>query len=128
MSRRTVTATLVAASALFLASCGGDDDAATGAPLGGDRAGAALRVVAEDISFPSDTYEAGAGDVDVIYENEGSIEHTLLIEGVDDFKLTVTSNGDIDQGSVALDPGEYTIYCDVAGHREAGMEATLEVA
>jgi uncharacterized cupredoxin-like copper-binding protein len=51
-----------------------------------------------------------------------------VIEGVDGFKLDVPTNGDVDEGSVDLQSGEYTIYCDVPGHRNAGMEATLEVA
>lgn len=84
-------------------------------------------MLAEDISFPSDTYQAAAGTIQVTYENVGSIVHTLVIEDVDDFKLTVNSNGDVDEGSVDLEPGTYDMYCDVPGHRQAGMEATLEV-
>ena len=86
-----------------------------------------LLVLAEDISFPSGTYRAAAGTVQVTYENVGSIVHTLVIEDVDDFKLTVNSNGDVDEDSVDLEPGTYDMYCDVPGHRRAGMEATLEV-
>jgi uncharacterized cupredoxin-like copper-binding protein len=50
-----------------------------------------------------------------------------LIEGVDGFKLDVAGKGDVDEGSVRLAPGTYTMYCDVAGHRQAGMHATIEV-
>lgn len=114
--------------ALAVSACGGDDDDA--ATPAGDRGsgGSELTVIAEDISFPEDTYQAGAGTIDVVYENEGVIEHTLLVDGVDDFKLTVESRGDVDEGSVELDAGTYTIYCDVPGHREGGMEADLEVS
>ena len=114
----------------MLGACGGDDDTTAAPDEVGDNGagGGELTVIAEDISFPSETYQAEAGTIDVVYENEGSIEHTLVIEDVEDFKLTVTSNGDVDEGTVELDAGTYTVYCDVAGHREAGMEATLEVS
>jgi len=113
---------------LAVSACGGDDDdAATPAGDSGG-GGSELTVIAEDIAFPEDTYQADAGTIDVVYENEGAIEHTLLVEGVDDFELLVESNGDVDEGSVELDAGTYTIYCDVPGHQEGGMEATLEVS
>lgn len=127
MSRRNAMVPLLAAVALVLSACGGDDDT-TATPDGNGAGGGELTVIAEDISFPAETYQAEAGTVDVVYENEGSIEHTLVIEDVEDFKLTVSSNGDVDEGTVELDAGTYTIYCDVAGHQEAGMEATLEVS
>lgn len=123
--RRAVTLTLAAAS-LSLAACGGTDDTAETTAAATDEAGS-LTVLAEDISFPSDTYQATAGTSQITYENVGSIVHTLVIEDVDDFKLTVNSNGDVDEGSVNLEPGTYDLYCDVPGHRQAGMEATLEV-
>ena len=84
-------------------------------------------VVAEDIGFASSDYTADAGPVGFVYRNDGVIGHTLLIEGVDGFKLEVAATGDVDEGSVDLAAGQYTIYCDVAGHRDAGMEAVLEV-
>jgi uncharacterized cupredoxin-like copper-binding protein len=57
--------------------------------------------------------------------NDGTVAHTLLVKGVSGFKLEV---GDEDEGTVELEPGEYTLYCDVAGHEAAGMVATLTVS
>lgn len=68
-----------------------------------------------------------AGPVHITYRNEGTIEHTLVIEGVDGFKLDVRAEGDVDHGSVTLRPGTYTVYCDIPGHRRAGMHAVLTV-
>lgn len=120
-----VAVALAVLSLAALTGCGGDDDSDAAS---GGASGDAVDVVAQDIKFPSDTYEATAGAVDVAYRNEGSITHTLVIDGVDGFKLEVAGNGDTDEGTVDLGAGTYTLYCDVAGHREAGMEATLEVS
>jgi uncharacterized cupredoxin-like copper-binding protein len=111
-------------AAIALGSCGGDDAASEPAPEGV----AGIEVVARDIEFGESKYVTNSGDVQLRYVNEGSIAHTLLIDDVDGFKLEVAANGDEDQGSLELQPGTYTLFCDVAGHREAGMEATLEVS
>ena len=119
---------LLVALGLF-AACGGDDD-------GGDRAAppdlgetdATIEVLAEDISFPEDVYESPAGRVGFVYENVGNIRHTLLIEGVDDFELDVSKKGDVDAGAVDLEPGTYVLFCDIPGHRPAGMVAELVVS
>lgn len=107
---------------------GGDDGLSTGdsggANGGGD--GGTVTVVAEDsLSFDRDAYTASAGDVTFNYDNDGNLTHTLLVDGVDDFELRVTSGGDTDEGTLQLDAGEYRIYCDVPGHES--MEATLTV-
>ena len=36
-------------------------------------------------------------------------------------------NGETSTGSISLEPGRYILYCDVAGHRDSGMEAQLLV-
>ena len=60
-------------------------------------------------------------------ESEGGL-HTLVFDGgkVPGFKLEASS-GESDELKVDLKPGEYTIYCDIPGHREAGMEGTITV-
>jgi plastocyanin len=85
-----------------------------------------VTVVAQDsLSFDRDEYTAGAGEVTIDYENGGNMTHTLLIDGVDDFKLSVAASGDTDEGTVELEPGDHRIYCDIPGHES--MEATLTV-
>lgn len=132
MRRPIVFLSAVVLGALAIGACGDDDEpsAAGGGPSetsGGAGDGSSLEVVAHDIRFDAERYEVAAGPVEVRYRNEGSINHTLVIEGVDGFELEVTSNGDVDEGTVELEADTYTIYCSVPGHREAGMEATLVV-
>ncbi len=124
VSRRALGAALVLTSlAPAIGGCG-DDDSSTGStpPIDAD-----VTVVAKDISFPQKQFTADAGPVDIAYRDDGHIPHTLKIEGVDDFELRVNSHGDVDEATVDLSPGEYTIYCDIPGHRAAGMEGTLTV-
>lgn len=118
----------VVAAALAIGGCGDGEDGASAPTVGvsGD-AGDVLDLIAEDIDFDDDAYAVTAGTVPVTYRNEGSIIHTLVIEDVDGFKLEVESNGDVDEGSIELEAGEYVLFCDVPGHRAAGMEATLRV-
>jgi plastocyanin len=130
--RLTLIGALVITAAV-LAACGGDDDdgsgsdgLSTGSGDGGGGGGAPVTVVAQDsLRFDHEDYTASAGEVTIDYENGGNLTHTLLIDGVDDFKLTVSANGDIDEGTAGLEPGDYRIFCDIPGHES--MEATLTV-
>lgn len=62
------------------------------------------------------------------YRNAGNIAHSLVLEDVEGSRLEVNANGDEDRAAVELDAGTYTLYCDIPGHREGGMEAPLEVS
>jgi hypothetical protein len=128
--RPTPRLTLVLALALApaLAACGGDDGGGGG---GGGGLGAnvenAVRVTASDpFDYDRERYSADAGEVAFELTNDGNTNHSLLIDG-EDFELVVDKEGDVDSGSIELEAGEYTIYCDVAGHRAGGMEADLKV-
>jgi plastocyanin len=113
-----------AAAALPLAACGDDDsDGGDDVPEG------AIVIDAEDtLSFSPDSVEAPAGTVTIALENLGSLQHTFVIEDHEsELKLSVSGSGDADSGSIDLDAGEYVFYCDVPGHRGAGMEGTLTV-
>ncbi len=124
---------LAVAGALSLTACGDDDDTTTTTepstePTGDGASESALTVGALDtLHFDAESYEATAGTVSFVYENEGSVDHTLLIKDVDGFKLSVGARG-TDEGDVDLEAGTYQLYCDVAGHEAAGMVAELTVS
>ncbi|HET7652143.1 MAG TPA: cupredoxin domain-containing protein [Acidimicrobiales bacterium] len=133
-----VLAALVAVAAL--AGCGSGDKASGAADAPATTATTTvsaatttstadtLDVVAQDIKLTKPSYTATAGVITITYENEGQIEHTLLIDGVSGFELDVKAHGDTDTGTVTLKPGSYTLYCGMPGHRAAGMHATLTVS
>jgi plastocyanin len=72
--------------------------------------------------------ESPAGQVTIRSPNESPVDHDIALEGngVNE-KGEVVKDGGVSQFSVDLQPGEYTFYCSVQGHREAGMEGPLTV-
>jgi plastocyanin len=131
-------AALAAAAALALAGCGGDDEEPTaGAPAEATEtpteaaAGSTLSIAADPggaLKFTKTEYTAKAGQVTVEFANEAQLPHAAEIEGggVEEETETVTGK-DAPPLAVDLPAGEYTIYCPVGNHREAGMEAKLVV-
>ncbi|MGQ0617788.1 MAG: hypothetical protein ACT4PW_12490 [Acidimicrobiia bacterium] len=110
----------------LLAACG-DDSSADGASSSAPVADVTVRA-RDTLRFDRDTYSADAGSdgaVSFDYVGDGTLTHTLLIEGVDGFRLEVTGRGDSDRGRAALASVVYTLYCDVPGH--STMKAKLTV-
>lgn len=110
---------------LALTGCGGGSSSGSS----GSTTPADVVVHGNDaLKFDQKEYAAKAGSITIELVNDGSQPHTLLIEKASFKKIAVNSKGDTAQGTASLDPGTYTIYCDVAGHRGAGMEAKLVVS
>lgn len=109
--------------AVPLTACGDDGDGGADVPEG------AVEVVGTDaLRFEPDAIEVDAGEVTIALVNDGSLPHTFVIEGLEDeLKLSIAGSGDVDTGSITLEAGDYVFYCDVSGHRGAGMEGTLTV-
>jgi plastocyanin len=114
------------ACALGLAACGGGgggdepEDLGTVLELSADPGGA--------FAFDKETLEAPAGTVTIHLTNPASVPHNIGIEGNGiDEKTDPVTNDEVSL-TVELEPGEYTFYCDVPGHREGGMEGTLTVS
>jgi plastocyanin len=80
------------------------------------------------IAYEFANAESPAGQVDIKSPNESGTDHDIALEGngVNE-KGEVVKNGGVSEFSVDLQPGEYTFYCSVPGHREGGMEGTLTV-
>jgi uncharacterized cupredoxin-like copper-binding protein len=143
MRRASVLACMAVAAALGLAACGGGSDnndttAAATPPAtttGGGGAGGGGSTV--NISTPSGTelaYDqksasAKAGSVTIDFQNNESIPHDVAIESPSGD--TVGQTDLVASGSatttVDLQPGKYTFFCTVPGHREAGMVGPLTV-
>lgn len=81
------------------------------------------------LAYTSVTATASAGEVTVDLDNPQPLEHDVAIE--DSSGEVVGQTEVITEGEtstvVNLEPGAYTFFCTVPGHREAGMEGTLTV-
>jgi uncharacterized cupredoxin-like copper-binding protein len=143
-------ALLLAAFALVACGGGGDDSTTTGsaetttesgaeAGGGGNEAEGGSAGSATTLDFEADpggqlayttkTATSEAGKVTVNFTNPQPLSHDVAIE--DSGGKEVGATEVIGEGSnsttVDLEPGKYTFFCTVPGHREAGMEGTLTV-
>jgi uncharacterized cupredoxin-like copper-binding protein len=104
---------------LALAACAGA--AATPAPL-------VVNLKAEDIKYDTMSITAKVGQpVTVNVQNAGALEHSFVIDALS-VKLEHVQAGQT--ATVTFTPiaaGTYESYCDVPGHKDAGMKGTLTV-
>lgn len=69
-----------------------------------------------------------AGTYQLTLENHGRLDHTLVNDDLDVDLATSSQPGQLtDTTTVELEPGRYTLYCRVPGHRDAGMEVDVVV-
>lgn len=120
------TVLLALALALTLAACGGGDDGGSSEAV--DAGDGPVQIAAgDDLTFDPSSVAASAGEIQVELENTGSAEHDIVIEEADDTMVVHANGGETATGTIELEPGTYTFYCSIPGHRDAGMEGTLEV-
>ena len=125
-SRATALAT-AGLLALGLAACGGGDSDDTTAS---EDVQADVSVTGTDgLKFEPTELEAEAGEVAIGLTAEAAVEHNVVIEGVNgDAPVVEANSGSTNVGAVELEPGTYTFFCSIPGHRTAGMEGTLTVS
>lgn len=145
MQTKLVTALAVAAILPFgLIACGDDDEDTgdsgttetsqpeTGTTDSGAAGGSSSVSItaAEDgsLAYNEDSVEAEAGTVTIEFDNPSSTPHDVKVEGPDgDIGGTDVITSESTTADVDLEAGDYTFYCSVAGHRDAGMEGDLTV-
>ncbi len=111
---------------LVLATGGLLVPACSGEPSQADLTAADVVVVADGTRFVDPPSDLPAGEITLGLDNQGGGKHDLTIEGVG--TVVETGGGGKALGEVTLEPGVYTVYCDVGGHREAGMEFQTTVS
>ncbi len=85
-----------------------------------------VEVTMTEFAFTLSATELPAGRVKFEVRNAGTVEHSFVIVELGKGTSQIRP-GQKEELVVDLRPGTYTIECDVAGHREAGMTATLVV-
>lgn len=120
-----------------LVGCGGSGGGRTTASLPAETTPAVPKpethVVVHETEFKLDPANAAGGDAGLVaikIVNDGHVAHSLAVDGPNG---EVELDGDVAPGHTAaleadLDqPGTYTWYCPLDGHRAKGMSGTITV-
>lgn len=89
-----------------------------------------IKAAPKGVAYTTDHVESEAGETLLRFENPQTAPHDLDLEdanGKPIADMELIGGGYADVPIDDLEPGEYTFYCSVPGHREAGMEGTLTV-
>jgi len=142
MKKASVLLVAIALALFGLAACGDDDDdddggdetaaeaTTTEAAGGGGGAGGTVELTtSEGVSYDQKSAETTAGTITINYDNQVDIPHDVIVEDEGGTNLGGTDVITASSASTTVDlqPGTYTFYCDVPGHRDQGMEGTLTV-
>ena len=97
-------------------------------PAGGG-APRSVGLTAKEFLFDPRDVAVGTGEVAFVVQNQGAIEHNLaIVRGGKAVPLISSiAPGQTATVTVSLPAGDYTIYCSLPGHRDAGMAARLRV-
>jgi uncharacterized cupredoxin-like copper-binding protein len=132
---------ILAAVARLVASCGSSTSAGLTPPESAGGVGSTpvngtpvvgnttLTMSEKEFSITPATAKAHTGKIDVFVNNDGTIIHNFAVNV--DGKPVISSDvkpGQKIQFTVTIDkPGDYTYYCAIPGHEQAGMKGTLTV-
>ena len=81
------------------------------------------------LAFTHTDVSAPAGNDTIEFDNPSSVGHDVVIEDSDGNEVARTDviTGTTTTATADLQPGSYTFFCSVDGHRDEGMEGTLTV-
>ena len=140
VGRSIAAGAAVAVTALALSACGSSDDSSstTAATTSSTETstsasgGATVSFQADPsgaLQYTETDVTAKAGNDTIEFDNPSTTGHDVVIEdqsGKEVAKTDVITDSTTST-TADLKPGTYTFYCSVPGHREAGMEGTLNV-
>ena len=123
-ARPTLLSVAFVAALIAGAACGGGSGGGSGAAPAG-----ATKVTMTEFKYEPSSLDVKAGKVTFLLADSGSQGHDMVIS---DSSGKVVGKSDLVQGGNSteftvdnLPAGTYTFYCDVPGHRAAGMEGKL---
>ncbi len=142
MRRASAVLVFAALAVVGLAACGSSSNdnsttsaaaaPATTAAAGGGGGGSTVDISTPGgsaLAYDQKDVSAKAGSVTINFDNKEALQHDVAVAdssgkvlGQTDLVSSGTANATVD-----LQPGTYTFYCTVPGHREAGMQGTLTV-
>jgi plastocyanin len=111
-------ASVIAVGLIQRSSGGGGTAAVAGQTISADLSEFAISLSAADVT-PNST---------ITVSNSGSMAHTLGVEGTDLITPSIPPGGTATLDLVGLEAGDYTLFCDIAGHVESGMETPLTIS
>ena len=86
-----------------------------------------ISITAASMRFEPEPLQVNVGqEVTILFENDDLYGHSFDVDALD-LHVPMPANGRSEQTVTFTEPGTYTIYCAVPGHREAGMVSTLIV-
>jgi plastocyanin len=120
----------VAAAAALVAACSGnavETGSVKGRAGGSPQVGARpVRVQAGNFDFSPDTLRVDAGEELALRLQSEDSSHDFAIDGLG--VVAEVSGGATTTARLRIDdPGKYTYFCTVPGHRDGGMEGTIIV-
>lgn len=137
MKKLALLLSLLALASAGLVACGGDDaDEGTTSPTtaledeGPDPIAVSIAADADGaLAYEQSEATAPAGDVTIEFDNPAPLGHDVVVEDADGDELARTDiiSEDSTTATGTFEAGEYTFYCSVSNHRDAGMEGTLTV-
>lgn len=89
-----------------------------------------IKVTAKEWRYEPGEVSSSTGETIFEVSNGGLIEHNFVVVDAATQKraeIPYIEPGQTLRATANLQPGVYTIYCGLPGHRDAGMVATLRV-
>jgi plastocyanin len=109
----------------------GEEEEEAAGKTGASGPGGTVELAASESELKFDTTELTSkpGKVTIDFNNPSAIPHDVEVEDGKGEVLggTKTIASSEESATLELEPGTYTFFCSVPGHREAGMEGKLVV-